>query len=155
MTEVERILDQCQRAFEGNAWHGPALLELLSEVKSEDAAAHPIAAVHSIWEIVLHIAAWKNACKRRLEGDRAQLTDTEDWPIVKQTTSEKWQDAKDNLLKNHQQLLEAISRLDERRLDTPVIEGMSSVYITLQGVVQHDLYHAGQIAILKRALGPA
>ena len=155
MTEVERILDQCRRAFEGNAWHGPALLELLSEVKSEDAAAHPIAAVHSIWEIVLHIAAWKNACKRRLEGDRAQLTDTEDWPIVKQTTSEKWQDAKDNLLKNHQQLLEAISRLDERRLDTPVIEGMSSVYITLQGVVQHDLYHAGQIAILKRALGPA
>lgn len=155
MTEVERILDQCRRAFEGNAWHGPALLELLSEVKSEDAAAHPIAAVHSIWEIVLHIGAWKNACKRRLEGDRAQLTDTEDWPIVKQTTSEKWQDAKDNLLKNHQQLLEAISRLDERRLDTPVIEGMSSVYITLQGVVQHDLYHAGQIAILKRALGPA
>ncbi len=155
MTEVERILDQCRRAFEGNAWHGPALLELLSDVKSEDAAAHPIAAVHSIWEIVLHIAAWKNACKRRLEGDRAQLTDTEDWPIVKQTTSGKWQDAKDNLLKNHQQLLEAISRLDERRLDTPVIEGMSSVYITLQGVVQHDLYHAGQIAILKRALGPA
>jgi uncharacterized damage-inducible protein DinB len=155
MTEVERILDQCRRAFEGNAWHGPALLELLSDVKSEDAAAHPIAAVHSIWEIVLHIAAWKNACNRRLEGDRAQLTDTEDWPIVRQTTSEKWQDAKDNLLKNHQQLLEAISRLDEWRLDTPVIEGMSSVYITLQGVVQHDLYHAGQIAILKRALGPA
>jgi len=152
MTEVERILDQFRLAFEGNAWHGPALLELLAGVSAADAGARPVPSAHSIWEIVLHIAAWKSACKRRLEGDRAQLTDAEDWPAVSQTNDGAWQDAKDTLLRTHHQLLEAISRLDGSRLDTPIIEDMSSVYITLQGVVQHDLYHSGQIAILKRAL---
>jgi len=81
-----------------------------------------------------------------------QLTEAEDWPDVSQTNDEAWQDAKDALLKTHQELVQAVSRLDESRLDTPIIEGMSSVYITLQGVVQHDLYHGGQIAILKKAL---
>ena len=152
MTEVERVLDQFRRAFEGNAWHGPALLELLAGVSAADAGARPVPSAHSIWEIVLHIAAWKSACKRRLEGDRAQLTGAEDWPAVSQTNDGAWQDAKDTLLRTHHQLLEAISRLDGSRLDTPIIEDMSSVYITLQGVVQHDLYHGGQIAILKRAL---
>jgi uncharacterized damage-inducible protein DinB len=153
MTEVDRILDQFRRAFEGNAWHGPALLELLAGVSAADAAAHPIPSVHSIWELVLHIGAWKSACRRRLEGDRAQLTDAEDWPGVTQTNDEAWQNAKDALLRTHQQLLEAVSRLDESRLDTPIIEEMSTIYVTLQGLVQHDLYHGGQIAILKRALG--
>jgi uncharacterized damage-inducible protein DinB len=152
MTEVQRILDQLRRAFEGNAWHGPALLELLAGISAADAAARPIPSAHSIWELVLHIAAWKSACKRRLEVDRAQLTGAEDWPVVSQTNDKAWQDAKDTLLRTHQQLLEAVSRLDESRLDTPILENMSSVYITLQGVVQHDLYHGGQIAILKKAL---
>jgi uncharacterized damage-inducible protein DinB len=152
MTEVQRILDQLRRAFEGNAWHGPALLELLAGISAADAAARPIPSAHSIWELVLHIAAWKSACQRRLEGDRAQLTGAEDWLVVSQTNDKAWQDAKDTLLRTHQQLLEAVSRLDESRLDTPILENMSSVYITLQGVVQHDLYHGGQIAILKKAL---
>jgi hypothetical protein len=56
-------------------------------------------------------------------------------------------------LKNqHDELQLAISRLDESGLDQPILDGMSSVYVTLQGVIQHDLYHAGQIAILKKAL---
>jgi uncharacterized damage-inducible protein DinB len=152
MAEVQRILDQLRRAFEGNAWHGPALLELLAGISAAEAAAHPIPSAHSIWELVLHIAAWKNACKRRLEGDSAQLNNAEDWPDVSQTNDAAWQDAKDALLRIHQQLLVAVSRLDEFRLDKPIVEDMSNVYVTLQGVVQHDLYHAGQIAILKRAL---
>ena len=152
MAEVQRILDQLRRAFEGNAWHGPALLELLAGISAAEAAAHPIPSAHSIWELVLHVAAWKSACKRRLEGDRAQLNNAEDWPDVSQINDATWQDAKDGLLRIHQQLLVAVSRLDESRLDKPIVEDMSSVYVTLQGVVQHDLYHAGQIAILKRAL---
>jgi uncharacterized damage-inducible protein DinB len=104
---------------------------------------------------VLHIAAWKGAGKRRLEGDRADLSDAEDWPNVTETTDEAWQDAKQGLTTIHQQLLEAIGRLDDSRLNEPIVEGLSTVYVTLHGVLQHDLYHAGQIAILKKALRPA
>lgn len=152
MTEIKRIQDQLKRAFEGNAWHGPSVLELLKDVNASQAAAHPIQGAHSVWEIVLHIAAWENAGRRRLEGDRAQLPDEEDWPSVLDTSDQAWQKTLSMLVENHGQLQGAIARVNDSRLDQPILDGLATVYVTLQGVVQHDLYHAGQIAILKRAL---
>jgi uncharacterized damage-inducible protein DinB len=156
MKEAARIADQFKRAFDGEAWHGPSVLSLLEGVTAEQAAAHPISGAHSIWELTLHIAAWENACKRRLQGDRAQLSDDEDWPRVEDTSEDAWRSAKHELRVGHQELLDAIAALDESRLDIPIIEdpttAFSTVYVTLHGGVQHDLYHAGQIAILRKAL---
>ena len=155
-TEVDRIRDQFRRAFDGEAWHGPSVLQLLNGITAEQAAAHPIRGAHSIWELTLHIAAWESACKRRLEGDRAQLTDAEDWPPIDDTSEAAWERTKQNLVDNHRELLNAIAKLDESRLNAPIIKDpntpFSSVYVTLHGGVQHDLYHAGQIAMLKKAL---
>jgi uncharacterized damage-inducible protein DinB len=151
MTEIERIVNQLKRAFEGEAWHGPAVLEILEGIPAQQAAARTFKGAHSIWEIVLHIAAWERACRRRLGGERAQLTDAEDWPEVAVATEETWQQAKAELRQALEELCQAVSKLDESRLDQPIIEGMSSTYITLHGVIQHSLYHAGQIAILKKA----
>ena len=156
MSELERIRDQFQRAFNGNAWHGPSVLALLEGVTAVQAAAHPVPGAHSIWELTLHIAAWESACRRRLQGDRAQLTDEENFPQIENASEDAWQAAKQHLIANHQALLEAISSADESKLDRPIIENsdtpFSSAYVTLHGGVQHDLYHAGQIAILKKAL---
>jgi len=155
MTELQRISDQLQRAFNGEAWHGPSVLKILDGVTAQQAAAHPIPGAHSIWELTLHIAAWENACRRRLEGDPAQLSDEEDWPTIEDTGEEAWHATHQHLRDNHQALLDAIAALDESNLDRPIIENaetpFSSVYVTLHGAVQHDLYHAGQIAILKKA----
>lgn len=156
MSELERIRDQFQRAFKGDAWHGPSVLALLEGVTAVQAAAHPIPGAHSIWELTLHIAAWESACRRRLQGYPAQLTDEENFPQIENASEDGWQAAKQHLIANHQALLEAISSADESKLDRPIIENtdtpFSSVYVTLHGGVQHDLYHAGQIAILKKAL---
>jgi uncharacterized damage-inducible protein DinB len=152
MTEVQRILDQLNRAFAGEAWHGPAVAEVLDGVTAEQAAAHPFPDAHSIWELTLHIAAWTRACRRRLEGDRAQLTDAEDWPPVTDTCDQSWADTRETTKQSHNELRAAISLLEDSRLDQPIIEGLSSVYVTLHGVIQHTLYHAGQIAILKKAI---
>jgi len=156
MSEIKRIIDQFRRAFDGEAWHGPAVLSLLSDVTAVQAAAHPVAGTHSIWELVLHIGTWENACKRRLEGDPAQLTDDEDWMAISQFSEAEWERTKEKLVATHEELLSAIAKVDESRLDRPIIEGASfqssSVYVTLHGVVQHDLYHAGQIALLKKAI---
>ena len=156
MTEVDRIRDQFRRAFEGEAWHGPSVLALLAGVTAEQAAAHPIPGAHSIWELTLHIAAWESACLRRLQGDPAQLSDEEDWRPVNDTSEAAWENTKKYLIDNHRELLEAIAALDEGRLNEPIITSSSTpystVYVTLHGGVQHDLYHAGQIAMLKKAL---
>ena len=66
MSEVKRINDQLRRAFDGEAWHGPSVLELLKDVSAVQAAAHPIEGAHSIWELALHIAAWENVARKRI-----------------------------------------------------------------------------------------
>lgn len=152
MKEIERIADQLKRSFAGKAWHGPAVQELLQGVSAADANARPIANVHNIWELTLHIGAWENAAVRRLSGDRAELRDDEDWSTVQGRDEEAWAQVKKNLDAGHEMLVQAITKLDESRLDEPILEGMTSVYGTLHGVIQHNLYHAGQIAILKKAL---
>lgn len=150
MKEVERITDQLQRAFQGEAWHGPAVMEILEGITSQQAAARPRDAVHNIWEIALHIAAWERAGVMRLQGDRAQLPTEEDWPPINEMSELAWKQTRRALEQGHEELVHAISQLDESRLAEPIVEGMSSVYVTLHGIIQHDLYHAGQIAILKK-----
>ena len=69
MTEIDRILDQLKRAFEGGAWHGPSVKEVLHGVTAAQAHARPLPNAHSIWELVQHIAVWEDVGRRRLEGD--------------------------------------------------------------------------------------
>ena len=149
-TEVGRIADQLKRAFEGDAWHGPSVLELLADVNAEKAAARPIANAHNIWELVLHVAAWTMAVRRRLEGDRAELSEEENWPLVNNASEAAWQQTIEGLKKSHRELHDVIAHLEEASLDKPIVHGMSSVYVTLHGVIQHHLYHAGQIAVLRK-----
>jgi uncharacterized damage-inducible protein DinB len=152
MREAERIADQFRRAHEGEAWHGPSLKELLQDVTAGQAAARPFEGAHSIHELVLHIAAWEAVARRRLAGDAAQIYNTpEDWPAG-DVSEEAWRGALKTLGEENARLRESILGLDDARLDEPIHEGMSSTYVTLQGVVQHSLYHAGQIAVLKKAL---
>ena len=154
MTEIERILDQLKRAYEGEAWHGPSVRESLAGITAAQAHARPLANAHSIWELTHHIAVWEDAGRRRLQGDRAaiEISSPEDWPPADDTSEAAWERSKAALDRGHEALREAVSRIPEERLDEPVLEGMSSVYVTVHGVIQHDLYHAGQIAILKKAL---
>ncbi len=151
MNELERIQDQLKRSLEGGAWHGPSVRELLQDVTTLQAGSRPIKDAHSIWKLALHIAAWNNAGRRRLSGERAELPDDEDWPAVSDTSETAWNNAKATLEQSYHDLQQAIATLDYDRLDQPILSGMSSVYVTLQGVIQHGLYHAGQVAMLKKA----
>ncbi len=141
MTEIERILDQLRRAFEGNAWHGPSVREALAGVTAEQAHARLLANAHSIWELVQHIAVWESVGRRRLEGDRApiDISSPEDWPPADERSEAGWEQAKAALDRGHEALREAIARVPESRLEEPIFDGMSTVYVTLHGVIHHDL----------------
>lgn len=152
MREVERIANQLSRGISGEAWHGPVVLELLEGISAAQAAAHPVAGAHSIWELALHIEAWLRACRQRLAGERAQLTTNQDWPPVSNSAEADWQKVAASIKQAHDELSAAILTLDDAQLDAPVLPAMSSVYVTLHGAVQHSLYHAGQIAVLKKAI---
>ena len=95
MPEATRIADQLRRAFDGEAWHGDSLLEILEGVTAAQAAARPIASAHTIWELVLHIAAWDGAALRRLGGAAVELADAENFPPVPDVSDAAWHAAKD------------------------------------------------------------
>ena len=151
-SETARIADQLRRAFDGSAWHGPALLELLEDVDAATAAAKPVAAVHSIWELVLHIAAWDGAASQRLRGEKFQPTGAANFPPVPNSPTEAmWRKTLVRLRRTHNALVKTVTALPETRLRDRVPGKRYDFYHMLHGIVQHELYHAGQIAILKKA----
>jgi uncharacterized damage-inducible protein DinB len=152
--ELNRLEEQLGRALEGEAWHGPSVLEALEGVSAEQASAHPIAGAHSIWELVLHLCGAYGLVLRRLGGDGRQLAESEDWPPVPAPGAENWGDSLRVLKQLNEDLRRAVKGFPGERLDQPLVpESPYTAYAQFIGVTQHDLYHAGQIVLLKKALG--
>ena len=151
--EVNRLEEQLRRALEGEAWHGPSVLELLAGVSAAQAASHPIAGAHSIWELVLHLRTDYDLVLRRMAGDGRELTVAEGWPACPAPTEENWQQTVQELELWNRKLRQAVRDFPDERLDDLLVaESPYTAYTQFIGVTQHNLYHAGQIALLKRAL---
>lgn len=150
MTEVVRLHDQLHRSYWGDAWHGPSLKDVLSGVSAVKAASKPLRNAHSIWEIVLHVNAWLDAARRRIEGEKLNLTDEQDWPALKKKGPQAWKETL-QILENTQILLEdTVKQLPDARLSDNLTGGAYTIYFQLQGIIQHTLYHTGQIALLRK-----
>jgi len=150
ISEPALLADQLRRAFEGDAWHGPALLEVLQNVDAGTAVARLLPDVHSIWELVLHIAAWDGAACRRLAGEKWQPEGMANFPLVPKPTEAAWHKAIAHAKRTHDVLVKVVAALPEARLRERVPGKRYDFHFMLHGVAQHELYHAGQIAILKK-----
>jgi uncharacterized damage-inducible protein DinB len=149
--ETERITDQARKMFDGGAWHGPSIMEVLDGVDANLAAAHPIPGAHSIWELVLHLVATLAILLRRIRGETAGLKTEEFWPAVPPATEAAWAETVERLKRQETELRQAIGAFPEERLDARLTAEGTSAYNNFQGHVQHNAYHAGQIALLKKA----
>ncbi|MGH7459634.1 MAG: Clp protease N-terminal domain-containing protein [Longimicrobiales bacterium] len=149
---TQRLLRQLEQTYNGPSWHGPTLRELLVDVTPEQAARRGLASAHSIWEIVLHSAAWKRVVATRLDGKKASLQGEEDWPTVQDTSAESWQAALADLDAANEAVIQRVAELADTDLNLSVPGQKVSIYATVHGVLQHDIYHAGQIALLKKTV---
>ena len=155
MSETSRLLDQLQRDHSGDPWHGTAVRDILRGVTGDEAATRVAPHVHTVWELVLHMTAWKREVHKRLMGAPATEPEDGDWPPVGPITSERWTKALGELDAAQAALMAAVRDLAESRLfeptndprDRPLGTGVTR-YVLLHGLVQHDAYHAGQIALL-------
>ncbi|MBD2767309.1 DinB family protein [Hymenobacter sp. BT664] len=160
MSELPRLLDQLRQAFDGEPWSGPALLTTLAGLPAGATVQRPIAGAHSIWEITQHLTVWTRVVRQRLsENELVQLRAAEDWPAPPALPTEAgWRGVLSALRTAHEQLLATAATIPERSLDHRIgstfdqVQGFT-VYATLHGVAQHYLYHAGQIIMLRKALG--
>jgi uncharacterized damage-inducible protein DinB len=154
MGEVARLWDLLQRAYEGNAWHGPALRELVESVTSAQARTRPIPGAPTIWEITLHLAAYEDAVRRRIEGAHVESLPPEDgWPEPADLSPSSWRSAVEGFEAAHRGLRAALWDFPDGRLDEVVPGRDYPFYLMLNGVIHHELYHAGQIEMLARAQG--
>jgi uncharacterized damage-inducible protein DinB len=150
-SEAALIAKLLRHAFDGDAWHGPAVLELLQDVDAATAAAKPLPDVHSIWELVLHVAVWDGAALRRLDGEIYQPEGTANFPVVpNQPTEAEWKRTIADAKSTHDVLVKTVAELPESRLRERVPGKKYDFYFMLHGIAQHELYHAGQIAILMK-----
>ena len=152
VTIVEALEDQLRRSMEGVAWHGPSVREALAGIDASDAAKHPIQDAHSCWELVLHLSGSYQLVLRRLDGNAAPLLQQEDWPPVPEPTAKNWQRDVTALYALNARLREAVLRFPIERLYEPIVSDPPyPAFMQFVGLTQHDLYHAGQIVLLKRA----
>jgi hypothetical protein len=152
MNEVDRIADQVASGYRDGAWPGVSVRDLLRSLTAADAAAHPIPDAHSAWEIALHLAFWHHAVRRRLAGEAVEYGVDEDWPAPDAPTESNWRSALDALDTAHAALVDAVRGLEPDRLDETTPGRSFTVYFMLHGIPQHDLYHGGQVMLLKKAL---
>jgi uncharacterized damage-inducible protein DinB len=153
MSESARLADQIRRAFEGEAWVGDAVLEVLKGIDAKTAAAKPVPNAHSIWEILLHIAAWDDAVIRRSQGTVVNLSDEDNFPAISDTSEAAWRAAIERVTRKHDELVKTVMEFPDSRLQERVPgkkERYYDFYYMFSGIVQHELYHGGQIVLLKK-----
>lgn len=153
MSEVKRIRVLLHHIYRGPAWHGPAIRELLEGVDVQTAAARPIKGVHTIWELVLHMTYWRRVAADALAGGPLDPEPPMElnFPPVEDESDDAWQRALDGLEESQEQLLAALKGFAEERLREHVDGREFTFYFLVHGVVQHDIYHGGQIALLKKS----
>jgi uncharacterized damage-inducible protein DinB len=160
MREVERLRRELDATFDGDPWYGLAVSRILEGIDASQAAAHPVKGAHSIWELVAHMTAWVNETNRRLGGG-AHATPVEgDWPAISSTNPDSWSAARSTLRQAHVDLARRLTEIDDIDLGRQIAGAQVDAagqpvtfYQTAAGLLQHDAYHAGQIALLKKALG--
>jgi uncharacterized damage-inducible protein DinB len=149
---IELLARQVAAGYREGGWPGVSVRELLRDLSAAEAAAHPIPGAHSAWEIALHLTCWHRAVRRRLAGDATEVTSEQDWPEPARATARNWRSAVAALDRAHAALVRAVRVLPPEKLAERVPRRQFTVQFMLHGVPQHDLYHGGQVMMLKKAL---
>jgi uncharacterized damage-inducible protein DinB len=163
MRDIAFLGEQLRKGYSDDPWHGPATTDLLLDVTAQEAAAHPIPGAHSIREIVFHMTAWHNEVRRRLGGKEPDLPEEGDWPEPGELSEPAWQRDQDLLATSMAELMAALASLREEDLERlggsvaelrdPALGTGVTHRAMINGIVQHNAYHSGQIALLRKALG--
>lgn len=162
--ETGRLLELIDEAYSGHAWHGPSLRSALRGVTARQAAWRPAPGRHNIWEVAVHAAYWKYVVRRRLlrESNRGFPEPGSNWferPPSEASSGTRarfradtkaWQRDLALLARIHQELRATVSGFRPADLERRVGGSRYTCWRTIAGVAFHDVYHAGQIQLLKR-----
>ena len=144
------MIELLDEAFFGPSWHGPSLLGALRGLNEKQAAWRPDKKRHNIWELAVHAAYWKYIARRRLTGQRERFpVKGSNW-FVRPVDGRKWKEDVMLLLEEHEKLQAVVRSVPQRTMTEPLSHRRYTTGHLIRGIAAHDLYHAGQIQLLKR-----
>lgn len=155
MNTIQHVARLLKETYEGHPWHGRSIKSLLSEVTPEMGLKNPGPGAHSIAELVYHMVTWRDFTLTRIqpqEGHDVQYYEKNDWRTLDLNSFQTWEQGLQLLDESQQRLMSAIEQLDESILPKIVDHRKYNFKLLLYGVVQHDIYHAGQIAYAMKLL---
>ncbi|OOQ60608.1 DinB family protein [Mucilaginibacter pedocola] len=148
-----------QSILSGDPWYGPNTYSIIDSITFEDAYEMPPGAVHSIAGILLHMLGWAQEVTQRMQGQPAGEPAAGDWPNPGNPDEDKWQQLKDNFKLANVTLQSVINSLPADKWDAPTNDtrdpamGTGVTYRQLiEGLIQHHIYHSGQLALMNRLL---
>ena len=144
------LLSAIDEAFSGGSWHGPSLRASLRGVDQSEAAWRPAPRRHNIWELVVHAAYWKHIVSVRVTGSRERFPYAGSNWFRRPARGASWEGDLRLLQHEHQKLRDLVSALNLARLGSRVHGRADTVEHTIRGIAAHDIYHAGQIQLLRR-----
>ena len=161
MSIRQNLSNQLLTVWNGDPWYGSSSSKILAGITVTEALAHPLPGAQSIWETVLHMTAWTEEAASRLNGGESNPPAHGDWPPVKGSSQDEWMAAQGDLLAARKALLKSLEGSHEESLFLQVpkkgeahASGATRAQ-TLSGLADHDVYHLGQIALLKKSLKSA
>ncbi len=155
--EITTILEMMDQAFDRRSWHGTNLKGSIKGMNSQESSWRPAPGRHNIWELVVHAAYWKYIVRRRLRSEAKGSFSLKgsNWierPVIGQSSEEAWKADVRLLLETHKSLREVVSVLSSAELHQTPPGSKVSNFEMVVGIAAHDLYHAGQIQLIKRLL---
>jgi uncharacterized damage-inducible protein DinB len=152
MAELTRILNHYDGVLNGDPWHGDPIWKILETIPARTAAARPLQGAHTIWELVNHMTFWEGVVTKRLAGLRAGLVEELNFPLTPSPTEENWKKTLDEFRASNRAFREALAKLDSAKLEQLTAAAKRTYYDEAHGIIEHHVYHLGQIAMLKKAL---
>ena len=153
--EISFIISQLTASYSGEPWHGRSITSLLSEVDTSKAFTKPDSVSHSVAELVYHMVNWREFTISRLVPQRGMdmnYFEKNDWRKLDLGSGKTWENAVQALQSTQQQLITALQNTDDSILSKPVDERNYDFRTLLYGILQHDAYHAGQIAYVLKII---
>ncbi len=150
MNELQQILERYDQTLSGDAWYGDPVWKILDGIDAHCAAAQPIPGAHTIWQLVMHMAFWEDVATRRFSGP-VTPDEAGNFPPTPELSEEDWRRTLDRFRASNAEFRAALTRLDPAKLSENTPEGRRSFRYEMVGIIEHDIYHAAQIALLKKA----